>query len=461
VAREVIVIGSGPGGYVAAIKAAQLGAHVTLVEKDALGGTCLNRGCIPTKFFRESAGLLSRIEEAEAFGISVQGVSVDFPAVVKRKEAVVNKLIKGLVALMKKNKIDVVTGTASLVDAGTVRVLESGLELSADTTIIATGSKSASPPIKGADTPNVMSSDEMLASQQLPSSLAVVGGGVVGLEFAQFLARMGTKVTVIEVLPQILAGEDAEISTQLQRLLTRGGVKVLTNTFVTSIGEGPKGQKAVTFVTGEGGTEEVLIVERVMLSTGRVPNLDDLNASALGLKLDGTRLVVDDLMATNVPGIYAIGDVVGSPMLAHVAMEEGKCAAVNALTGGSAKMDYGIVPMCVYTSPEVASVGLTEAEARDKFGEVRIGRFPFAANGRSMIANSAKGMVKVIADTRYGEILGVHILGPQATELIAECIMAMRLEATIDELGSTIHAHPTASEAVAESALDALGMRIH
>lgn len=460
-AKRIIIIGGGPGGYVSAIKAAQLGAQVSLVERDALGGTCVNRGCIPTKFFLESASLLARIREAEAFGISVPSVSASFPAMAKRKEAIVRQLTSGLNSLMKKNKIEVVKGTASLVDARTVQVLESGLQLGADNIIIATGSKAARTPIDGVDTPNVINSDGMLAAQYLPKSLVIIGGGAVGLEFAQFLARMGAEVTILEVLPHILAGEDEGLSRQLHKLLATEGVHIVTGAVVLSIGDGAGGQKTVRFSPRDGTAEREITAEQVMLAVGRIPNLDDLGVDVLGLEVEDHHLVVNEFMETNVPGMYAVGDVIGNHMLAHVAMEEGKRAAINALTGNKATMDYSIVPKCVYTSPEFASVGLTETEAKEKHGDVKVGRFRFLANGRALTENETDGMVKVVAEPRYGQILGVHILGPHATELIAECITAMRLEATVEEFSSTIHAHPTLSEAVLEGVLDVLGERIH
>jgi len=460
VAKSIVIIGGGPGGYVAAIRASQLGAQVTLIEKDTLGGTCLNRGCIPTKALLESANVLAEIRDAAVFGISAEKVSIDFSAVAKRKEAVVQQLVSGVNSLMKKNKIEVIKGTGTLIDSRTVGILETGDQINADNIIIATGSKPTTVPIKGIDEPGVITSDEALAMEKFPKSIIIIGGGVIGLEFAQIMHRMGSKVTIVEMMPQVLPTEDTEIANMLMDILKKEGMEIFTDVSVTSISGSQQGREVVSFTTGDGNNKQERVAEKVLLAVGRSPNTDDLGGDKLGLNVDNGKLVVNERMETNIPGIYAIGDVIGGLMLAHVAVEEGKCAVENIL-GNDCKIDYKTAPRCVYTSPAVACAGLTEAKAKQDYGDIKIGRFPFRANGKALILNETEGMVKIIADAQYGQILGVHILGPQATELIAEAVLGMRMEVTFEDAASTIHAHPTLSEAMMEAFLDVSGSRIH
>jgi dihydrolipoamide dehydrogenase len=359
---------------------------------------------------------------------------------------------------MRKNKINVIKGIGTLLDSKTVGLLGESDKISADSIIIATGSKPSIIPIKGVDEPGVITSDEALKMEQLPKSIVIIGGGVIGLEFAQIMHKMGSKVTIVEMMPQILPTEDTEIANTLENILKKDGIEIFTNATVTSIRNTEQQMKAVSFTTKDG--EQERIAEKVLLSVGRRPNTDDLGIEKLGLAVDNGRIVVNERMETNIPGIYAIGDVIGGLMLAHVAMEEGKCAVENSL-GADCKIDYQAAPRCVYTSPEVAGVGLTEAEAKKEYGDIKIGRFPFMASGRALILNETAGMVKIIADARYGQILGVHILGPQATELVAEAVLGIKMEATFDDIASTIHAHPTLSEAVMEAALNVDGKTIH
>ena len=459
-AKSIVIIGGGPGGYVAAIRASQLGAQVTLIEKDTLGGTCLNRGCIPTKALLESANVLAEIRDAAVFGISAEKVSIDFSAVAKRKEAVVQQLVSGVNSLMKKNKIEVIKGTGTLIDSRTVGILETGDQINADNIIIATGSKPTTVPIKGIDEPGVITSDEALAMEKFPKSIIIIGGGVIGLEFAQIMHRMGSKVTIVEMMPQVLPTEDTEIANMLMDILKKEGMEIFTDVSVTSISGSQQGREVVSFTTGDGNNKQERVAEKVLLAVGRSPNTDDLGGDKLGLNVDNGKLVVNERMETNIPGIYAIGDVIGGLMLAHVAVEEGKCAVENIL-GNDCKIDYKTAPRCVCTSPAVACAGLTEAKAKQDYGDIKIGRFPFRANGKALILNETEGMVKIIADAQYGQILGVHILGPQATELIAEAVLGMRMEVTFEDAASTIHAHPTLSEAMMEAFLDVSGSRIH
>jgi len=459
VAKRIIVIGGGPGGYVAAIQAAQLGAQVTLIEKDSLGGTCLNRGCIPTKALLQSANTLVRIKEAGIFGISAEKVSIDYSLVAKRKEAMVKQLRSGVAFLIKKNKVNIIENTATLINPKTVGILETGDRINADNIIIATGSKPAIVPIKGIDKPGVMTSDEALAMKRLPQSLVIIGGGVIGLEFAQIMNRMGSEVVVLEMMPQILPTEDTETANMLGSILVKDGINILTNTTVTCITSAEQMGNVISFTTQDGCKNE-LVAERILLSVGRSPYTDGLGVDKLGLVTDNGRLIVNERMETNIPGVYAIGDVVGGFMLAHVAMDEGKCAVGN-IIGIGGKMDYRAVPRCVYTYPELAGVGLSEAEAKKEYGNIKVGRFPFKASGKALILNETMGMVKVIADASHGQILGVHILGPHATELIAEAALGIKMEAVFEDIFTTTHAHPTLSEAVMEATLDIEGKAIH
>lgn len=455
---NITVIGGGPGGYVAAIRAAQLGAQVTLIEKDTLGGVCLNRGCIPTKVLLHSAGVFSLVKNAGTFGVSAEKASLDFSAVFRRKEMVVKQLVGGVTSLMRKNKIRVIKGTGTIIGPKTVGVVDTGEEIKSDNIIIATGASPLRVPIKGIDEPGVITSDEALTMEQLPQSMVIIGGGVIGLEFAQIFHKMGAKVTILEMMPQILPAEDTEIAGMLEDIMKQDGIEIFTSATVTHIESTGQAEKTVLFDTKEGSQKKA--AEKVLVAVGRYPNTDNLGLEKLDIALDRGRIVVNERMETNTPGVYAVGDVVGGYMLAHVAMGEGKCAVENAL-GRAAKVDYRAVPRCVYTSPEVAGLGLTEAEARREHENVQIGRFPFIANGRALALNETQGIVKIIADTKYGQVLGAHILGYAATELIAEVAITTQLEATFGDLASVIHAHPTLSEAVMEAALGVEGRSIH
>ncbi|MFC1914012.1 dihydrolipoyl dehydrogenase [Chloroflexota bacterium] len=457
--NNITIIGAGPGGYVAAIRAAQLGAQVTLIEKDTLGGTCLNRGCIPTKALLHSAEAFSSAQHAKTFGVAVEKVSLNFPEVAKRKEMVVKRLVDGVASLMRKNKIKVVKGNGTIINGKTVGVVESGEEIKSDAIIIATGSKPLVPRIDGIDKANVLDSDGFLNMSQLPASVIILGGGVVGLEFAQILGKMGTKVTIIEMMPQILPREDAEIANMLEDVLKQDGIEIFTGAKVTRFESAGQHEKVVSCSTKD--DESKIKAEEVVISVGRQANTDALGIEKLGLTLDKDRIVVNEKLETNIPGVYAIGDVTaGGYMLAHVAMHEGICAVENAL-GKDHRMSYRAVPRCVYTLPGMAAVGLTEAEARNERQEIQVGRFPFVGNGRAVTLEQTQGIVKIIADTEYGEILGVHILGSNATELIAEAVLAVQLEATYQDLSRAIHAHPTLSEAMGEAALGVEGRTIH
>jgi len=452
---NILVIGGGPGGYSAAIRAAQLGAQVTLIEKSELGGTCLNRGCIPTKTLLQSATMLYQLKMYPQYGIEVDKVRLDFSNVVKRKDDVIKNLLNGLNGIIKSNGIKLIKGTAYFIDHRTVCVAETKELIRADRIIIATGSIPMKISIHGSNLPGVITSDEILLLDHLPKSMMIIGGGVVGLEFAQIFSRMGTKVAVIEILSQILPNEDTEMANLLESFLKKEGIKIYTNTEVKSIEERGT-NKAVIFDKNEE------LVEVVLMAVGRRPYTEGLGIDKIGIKEGkGGVLLVDDYLETNVSGIFAVGDVIGNFMLAHVAMIEGERAAENAM-GGRIKMSYKAVPRALYTSPELASVGLTEKQAEEKYGgEIKIGKFPFYANSKALIMGESNGMVKIIGDNKYDQVLGVHIVGPHATELIGEATLGIELESTFDEFANSMHAHPSLSECIKECALEANKRAIH
>lgn len=453
---RVIVIGSGPGGYVAAIRAAQLGASVTIVEEGAIGGTCLNVGCIPTKVLLHAAELYTAItREGPSIGILADNVRYDWPTVMKRKNAVVQRLTTGVAGLLRANGVTRVAGRGKLVAPTVVEV--AGQSLEADAVIIATGSLPAMPPVPGLDCDGVICSDGALSLEALPTSVAIAGGGVIGVEFASVFASFGIPVTVIEMLPRILPTVDEEAAAILHKTLAKKGVTFHTGARLRSVVREGGGLR-LQVETREGPTD--IAVATLLVATGRRPNTADLGLETLGVAMDKARIVTDERMRTNVPGLYAIGDCTSKIMLAHVAEHEGQVAAEN-IMGHDAAMDYKTVPAAIYTDPAVASVGLSEEQAVAAGHAVKVGRFPLAANGKSLIANDTNGMVKIVADAVYGEVLGVHIVGKTATDMIAEGALALRLESTLDELITTVHAHPTVSEAVAEAAMAACGRVIH
>jgi dihydrolipoamide dehydrogenase len=453
---RIIVIGAGPGGYVAAIRAAQLGAAVTVVEKGPLGGTCLNVGCIPTKALLHSAELYAAITgEGPSIGIFADNVRFDWPRVLRRKAEVVRRLVGGVGGLLRSNGVTHVQGEARLAGPHVVEV--DGRRLEADAVIIASGSTPALPPVPGLDLEGVVTSDGALSLESLPASLAIAGGGVIGVEFASIFACFGVKVTIIEMLPRILPNIDAEAADIVHKALSRKGVVFHTASGLQSVERNGGGLQLLA-QTPQG--PERIQVDALLVATGRRPNTAGLGLEALGVEMDRARIVTDGRMRTNIPGLYAIGDCTSRIMLAHVAGHEGQIAAQN-IMGEDSVMDYRAVPSAIYTSPAVACAGLSEEEAVKAGHTVKIGRFPLAANGRSLIAGETAGMIKIVADARYGEILGVHIVGGPATDMIAEGCLALRLEATLEELITTIHAHPTVSEAVAEAAMAALGRVIH
>lgn len=481
-AADLTVIGGGPGGYVAALRAAQLGAKVVLVEKDSLGGVCLNEGCIPTKTLVETASRYYELTRQQEYGITVRASKFDYAQAKSRQKKVVETLVRGVYQLLRGAKVRVLRGKGSFLDRQTLRVElnNGGVELlKARKMIIASGSQAASLPVPGLEKPGdgILFSRQALELDHVPKSMLVIGAGPVGLEFAQSFSRLGAEVTLIEALPSIAPTEDPDISRLLDRLLRRENISIMTGSRVIKVDELNRKLKRVT-VMGENGKEEI-DTEAVLVAVGRQPHTQDLGLDTIGIKTaqpemplpegyhgaPGMRVArgsipVNEYMETIVPGIFAVGDATGGWFLAHVASHQGEVAAENAL-GLSAVMDYRVIPRVIYTRPEVASVGLTETQAREKGYSVEIGRFPLAANGRSLTLGESLGMIKVVAEANSGKILGTHILAPEAGELISEASLAMHLKGNLDSIAGLIHPHPTLSEAVREGVLAALGRPLH
>ena len=462
--KTVIVVGGGPGGYVAAIRAAQLGASVTVVEKEHLGGTCLNIGCIPTKCLLHSAELMEDIRtQGREIGIEVEGVKVNFPQVIAHKNAVSKQLTGGIAALLKANKVAKIDGEASFTAPGklSVKKADGTVEaMTADAIIVATGSVNAVPPIPGIkENPNCIDSTGALSLEALPKSMVVIGGGVIGLELACAYAAFGTKITVVEAMDHMLPMLDGELTKIGVAHMKKMGMEFNLECPVQSVEASPVGAKVVC--KNKAGETVSFEAEKVLVAIGRKANTASLNLEAGGLNNDRGRILVNDRMETNVPGVYAIGDCVfGRAQLAHTASAMGEVAAEN-IMGMDAKYDESTNPTCVYIEPEAASVGLTEEQAKAKGIDYKVGKFPMSANGKALILNGGEGLVKIIAGAEYGEVLGMHIIGPRATDLIAEGALAIGGEMTLDEIIATIHSHPTVTETMRECALDALGRAVH
>ena len=459
--RDLIVIGSGPGGYVAAIRAAQLGMRVAVVEKDPrFGGTCLHRGCIPTKALLHTAELLQEVKRAGDFGIQVGEPALDLDRAHAHKGKVVDKNAKGIEYLFKKNKIEGIHGRGWLLGAHDVAVesADGTATYTADNVLIATGSVPRDLGIAPADGERILNSDQILELDRVPESLVVLGAGAVGTEFASIFDAFGSRVTLVEMLPRLLPIEDEEISKELARAFRKRGIESLTGTRLSGVERTDTGLRIALEADGDPAPLEA---ETLLVAVGRAPVTDGLGLEDVGVETDKGYVVVDDRMRTNVAGVYAIGDVVQTPWLAHVASAEG-ILAVEQMAGLEPRLlDYDQVPSVTYCEPEVGSVGLSEAAARERGHDVEVGKFPFTALAKAAIAGKAGGFVKVVRDKKYDELLGVHIIGPHATELIAEACVALRLESTTEELFRTIHAHPTLSEALAEAAHAAVGHPIH
>jgi dihydrolipoamide dehydrogenase len=451
---DVVVIGGGPGGYVAALRAAQLGAKTAVVERDRVGGTCLVRGCIPTKALLQSAELYTLAKGGAPFGVISNSVGFDWSAAQERKTGVVDQLVKGVEGLLKAGGVTLVRGTARLAGSGVVDV--SGERIQAKDIVIATGSAVARIPLKGAE--HTIDSDQILELKEIPGRLAVIGGGVVGMEFAAMFAALGSKVTVLEMLPQVLPMVDADLVAVYAKHLHGLGGEIHTSAKVEEVAKS-KGALQVRFSSGgEGGSVDA---DQVLLAVGRVPYTQGLEAEKAGVKLERGRVVVDAQLRTTAQGIWAIGDVIGGIMLAHIASYEGVCAIENIVENANRTPDYHAAPNCIYTDPEIAHVGLGEKEAKEKGLAVKIGRFPFAASGRALTLGQSEGFVKVIADASSGRLLGAHIIGPRATDLIAEATLAVQNGLTLEQIDLTIHAHPTLPESLMEAALAAQGRAIH
>lgn len=461
-ANKIVIIGSGPGGYVAAIRLAQLGAEVTVVEKEELGGTCLNVGCTPTKVLLNTAETYQEILNSDTIGIKLEGsVKVDWSGLQNRKADIVGHLTGGVEGLLHFNGVNVVFGTASFIDNNNILVSkEDGRteEIYGDKIIIASGSEPFIPNLPGTDLDGVIDSTGALSLEELPEEMVIVGAGVIGTEFGHLFNSLGVKVTMVEMLPYILPPIDREISNSVMENMMESGVEIHLSSKVTEIKK--NGDKLTVCFTKN--DEEINVsADKVLVSVGRVGVTEGLNLANTNVALDRRVIKVDDKLKTNVDSIYAIGDVTGKNMLAHVASAQAMVAAEN-IMGLNSTMKYNAVPACVYITPEIASVGITEEEAKNKNIAYNVGKFNLSNNGKALIVNQVdKTIVKIISDKKYGEILGVHIYGPRATELIHEAALAIRLEATIDELVTTIHAHPTVAESIMEAALAVENRAIH
>lgn len=452
---DVGIIGGGPGGYVAAIRAAQLGGTVCLIEKGEWGGTCLNRGCIPTKTLFSIAHLAEQVQNTPA--LNTQSTTVDYPQTLTHKTEVIEKLKGGIGQLLKANKIWTITGNASLADKNTIAVSKTDgttEQINVKNVIIATGSEPAEPPVFKIDETDVLTTTGILNLTELPESLIILGGGVSGCEFASIFNALGCKVTVLELLPTILATEDVQVVRHIQLFMKRKGIAIQTGANITSV---EKSEKGVTAVLESG---ENLTAQKMLVSIGRRYNSEGIGLEKVGVRTENGKIVVNEQMQTNIPGIYAVGDVASRYLLAHVASAEGKVAAQNCL-GKTTEMDYQVIPWCVFTLPEIGHAGMTEKEATDEGYEVKVGRFPYGASGMALGMGEADGFVKTVTDADSGDILGVHIVGVHASALIHEAVVAIRLGASAMDIAHTVHAHPTLSEMVMESAEAAYGRAVH
>ena len=458
---DLVVIGSGPGGYVAAIRAAQLGLKTACVEADKLGGVCLNIGCIPTKALLSSAFLVNEIKGGEKHGIKVEGLSFDLGPAQLRSRKVAEQMNRGIASLFKKNKVTHVQGYARLAGKGKVEIDAGGqkTQLQGKHVIIASGSRPKDLPFLKIDEDRVISSTGALMQERAPATLAVVGAGAVGMEFADVFNAYGSKVTIVEALDRVLPIEDRDCSGVVAKAFTKRGMDVFTGAKLEKA-EVQKKSVKLTFKDSAGASHQ-LEVEQVLSAVGRAPNTEDLGLDKAGVKTERGFIVVDELLRTNVEGVYAIGDCAGHQLLAHKASHEGIACVENIAGQGHGGIDYANVPSCTYCQPEVASVGLTEDQAKEKGLDIQVGKFPWLGIGRAVAAGHTDGFIKVIRDRRYSEILGAHIVGAHATELIAEFVVGRRLESTVEEMERAMHPHPTLSEGVAEAALAALGRPFH
>ena len=457
---DLIVVGSGPGGYVASIRAAQLGMKVACVEADKLGGVCNNVGCIPTKALLESAKYARKVGGLKEFGITVGDVKLDIGVAAKRARKVADQGARGVGFLFKKHKVELVTGWARLAGQGKVEVAaKEGRSLSAPRIILATGSRAKSLPILKIDGDRVWSSDQAVFPAALPKTLGIIGAGAIGMEFADVYDAFGTKVTVIEALEQVLPMEDAECAAVVDKSYRKRGIDIYTGARLEQADV--KADGVTLRVKARDGSDHQIEVERVLVAVGRAPIVDDVGLDVAGVQVERGAVVVDDELQTSAQGVYAIGDVARPPLLAHKASHEGIKLVEHLAGQGHGWVDYGNIPSVTYCHPEVASCGLTEQAARERGLDVAVGSFPWSASGRARTAGESEGFVKVIRDRKYSEIVGAHIVGPSASELIGEFIVGRHLETTAEEMESAVHPHPTLSEAIAEAALAALGRALH
>lgn len=453
---DIIVLGSGPGGYVTAIRASQLGFKTAIIEKESLGGVCLNWGCIPTKALLKSAQVFEYLKHAGDYGLTVKDFDKDFDAVVKRSRGVAEGMSNGIKFLMKKNKIDVIEGFGKLKPGKKIDV--DGTEYSADHIIIATGARSRELPSLPQDGKKVIGYREAMSLPEQPKKMIVVGSGAIGVEFAYFYNSMGTEVTIVEFLPNVVPVEDEDVSKQLERSFKKSGIKIKTSAEVTSVDISGDGVKAT--VKSKKG-EEVLEADIILSAVGIKSNIENIGLEDVGIVVDRDKILVNDFYQTNIPGYYAIGDVTPGQALAHVASAEGILCIENIAGQHVEALDYGNIPGCTYCSPEIASVGLTEKQAKERGIDIKVGKFPFSASGKASAAGTKDGFVKVIFDAKYGEWLGCHMIGAGVTDMIAEAVLGRKLETTGHEVLKAVHPHPTMSEAVMEAVADAYDEVIH
>ncbi len=455
---DLVVIGSGPGGYVAAIRAGQLGLKTAIIEKEELGGVCLNWGCIPSKSLLKNAEIVSYFKRADEFGLKMDNFHADYSVAIDRSRKVVDRNTKGVAFLLDKNKVDHIRGTAKIVGAGKVEIAPDGNVLEAKNIIIATGARPRSIPPLPIDGEKIITSRESIVLSDLPSSIVIVGGGAIGVEFAYIYKMYGVQVTIVEMLPRLVPSEDEDISAQLERAFKRHRIDFLTGAGVTGVDTSGAG---VTVTVDKDGAAQTLECDKVLVAIGVQPNVEDLGLETVGIATGRIGIVVDEKMATNVAGIYAIGDVNGKLPLAHVASAQAVVAVENIAGLETQPLDYVYMPRATYCMPQIASFGLTEAQAREQGKEIKIGTFNVQANGKALAMGEDAGLIKLVVDAKHGELLGGHLIGPEVTELLGELSMTRLLEGTVLELGWAVHAHPSLSEMLKEAALSAQGRAIH
>ncbi len=455
---DVVVIGAGPGGYVAAIRAGQLGLKTAIIEREALGGVCLNWGCIPSKSLLKNAEIVSYFHRAEEFGLHFDNFHADYAVAIDRSRKVVERNVRGVEYLLKKNNVEQINGTGSLRGNGVIDVAPDGQKLNAKHIVVATGARPRSIPPLPVDQDTIITSRESIVLKELPRSIVIVGGGAIGVEFAYLYQMYGVEVTVVELLPHLVPNEDEEISRQLERAFSKLRINHMTGAGVTGVDRGSEGLKVRL---SQDGVDKTIECEKVLAAIGIQPNSEDLGLELLGVETQHGYIQVDDRMATNVTGVYAIGDVTGNLPLAHVASAQGVVVVEHIAGMDPQPLDYTLMPRATYCQPQVASFGLTEAQAVEQGHDVKVGRFNVRANGKAMAMGELDGMVKLVVDDRHGELLGAHLIGPEVTELLGELSLTKLLEGTTLELGWAVHAHPTISEMIKEAALDAQGRAIH